>query len=85
MASQTPNFTAVNHYVPRWYQHGFIPQDAMPRRYEYLDLKPERIVHPDGTFHHRPARRHIGPDKCFEQEHLYALYSGEKASDVIEQ
>jgi hypothetical protein len=79
-----PEFTVVNHYVPRWYQHGFIPEAASPRRYHYLDLKPERVEHAGGGFHYRTARRHIGPDICFEQEHLYTLFFKEYATDVIE-
>jgi hypothetical protein len=79
-----PEFTVVNHYVPRWYQHGFIPEAANSRRYHYLDLKPERVTHPGGGFHYRTARRHIGPDICFEQEHLYTLFFKEYATDVIE-
>ncbi|MDP9910845.1 hypothetical protein J2W27_002961 [Variovorax boronicumulans] len=60
-----PEFTVVNHYVPRWYQHGFIPEAARPRRYHYLDLKPERVAHACSGFYYRTARRHIGPDICF--------------------
>lgn len=82
--SPPPDFTVVNHYVPRWYQHGFIPAAANPRRYHYLDLQPERIRHPDGGFHLRKARRHQGPDICFEQQHLYTLFFKQYATDIIE-
>jgi hypothetical protein len=78
------DFTVVNHYVPRWYQHGFIPGDARVKRYHYLDLCPERISHPGGGHHYRRADRLMGPDICFEQKHLYTLFFEKYASDVIE-
>jgi hypothetical protein len=81
MASE---FTSINHYVPQWYQHRFIPARQKERKYHYLDLLPERISRPNGTFHFRNERRLLGPINCFHQEHLYTLLFGEYATDVIE-
>ncbi|MCG7882591.1 MAG: DUF4238 domain-containing protein [Candidatus Thiodiazotropha endolucinida] len=50
----------------------------------YLDLKPDKIVHPDGSFHHRKALRRLGPKECFKDDHLYTLFFGEHATDIIE-
>lgn len=82
--SGSGGITAINHYVPRWYQYGFMPAGTNPRKYHYLDLKPERVNHPGGGFHYRTARRRLGPDTCFQQEHLYTLLFGDRASDIIE-
>lgn len=79
------DFTAINHYVPQWYQNRFIPAGLKERKYHYLDMAPERV--PDGSskgFHLRNERRHLGPISCFEQEHLYTLFFGGNATDVIE-
>lgn len=78
-------FTSVNHYVPQWYQHLFIPDDRSERRYQYLDLKPDRIPNPTGGgFHFRNERRPLGPLNCFHQEHLYTMFFGANATDAIE-
>ena len=79
------DFTTINHYVPQWYQQRFIPAALKERKYHYLDMAPERVA--DGSpkgFHLRNERRHLGPINCFEQEHLYTLFFGGNATDVIE-
>lgn len=75
------SFTVRNHYVPQWYQRRFL-QGAS--QYWYLDLKPDVIKRPDGSSTTRKALRHLGPINCFEQEHLYTLFFGEYATDVME-
>jgi hypothetical protein len=77
-------FTAVNHYVPQWYQQQFIPEAKAERKYHYLDLSPDRVPKANGGFYLRNERRLLGPVNCFEQEHLYTLMFGSHASDVIE-
>ncbi len=79
-----PELTTVNHYVPQWYQHQFIPEQQAERKYHYLDLAPERVPKPNGGFYFRHDRRHLGSASCFQQEHLYTLHFGAQASDVIE-
>ena len=78
------DFTAVNHYVPQWYQQQFIPGTQLERKYHYLDLAPERVAKTSGGFYMRHELRRLGPASCFEQEHLYTLRFGSHASDVIE-
>jgi len=78
-------FTSVNHYVPKWYQQQFIPAEWTDRRYHYLDLKPDKVPNPSGGgFHFRDERRQLGPINCFHQEHLYTMFFGINATDVIE-
>jgi len=79
------DFTTINHYVPQWYQQRFIPAGRKDRRYHYLDLKPDRINHPNGGHHYREARRILGPVNCFAEEHLYTVFFGSShATDEIE-
>lgn len=75
-------FTVRNHYVPQWYQRRFLPPGQS--KLWYLDLRPETIKRPDGTTTTRKALRHLGPVNCFQQEHLYTLYFGQHATDVLE-
>src|SRR5690349_3859163 len=79
------SFTNLNHYVPRWYQRRFLPQGVGERKLFYLDLQPEQIRRPDGSTYFRETCRRLGPDSCFAQNHLYTMFFGERASDVIEQ
>lgn len=76
--------TAVNHYVPQWYQYQFITDGSKERKYHYLDLNPERIQKSNGGYYFRNQRRFLGPVSCFQQEHLYTLMFGSHASDIIE-
>lgn len=78
------NFTVRNHYVPQWYQRRFFKLGSGKSKLWYLDLKPDIIRRPDGSTTTRRALRHLGPVNCFRQDHLYTLYFGEFATDVIE-
>lgn len=78
------SFTEVNHYVPQWYQKRFIPPGSKEQKFFYLDLAPEKVVRPDGKFHHRHELRKLGSASCFMQKHLYTRVFGTFASDVIE-
>lgn len=86
------SFTVRNHYVPQWYQRRFLPAGCGASKLWYLDLKPETIRRPngtpvrrqDGSVVTRDALRHLGPINCFQREHLYTLYFGKHATDVIE-
>lgn len=78
------SFTVRNHYVPQWYQRRFLDKAARQSKLWYLDLKPEPIRRPDGTSTTRTPLRSLGPVNCFQQEHLYTLFFGNRASDVIE-
>lgn len=86
------SFTVRNHYVPQWYQRRFFPPGLKTSKHWYLDLHPEVIRRPDGASIRRPdgtvvtrdALRHLGPVSCFQQDHLYTLYFGNYATDLIE-
>lgn len=78
------SFTEVNHYVPQWYQKRFIPAGLKEQKLFYLDLTPDKIIHPDGKFHYRAALRTLGPMNCFMEKNLYTRYFGNQTSDVIE-
>ncbi len=77
-------FTEINHYIPQWYQKRFLCQSLKEQKFYYLDLKPERSDQPGGRFHFRHDIRRLGPRNCFAQKHLYTLFFGDKAADVIE-
>jgi hypothetical protein len=71
----------AHHYVPEWYQRRFL----LPRtsKYYYLDLRPETVVQ-DGHTHQRRAIRHLGPDRCFYKNDIYALDFGGQTTDEME-
>lgn len=77
-------FTTCNHYVPQWYQRRFQPDGLKENKFFYLDLTPEKVIHPDNRYHFREECRRLGTAKCFMQDHLYTLLFGEHATDVIE-
>lgn len=76
------DFTTRNHYVPQWYQKRFMENPK--GKLLYLDLKPDKILHDNGGFHFRKSLRELGPNECFKDDHLYTLFFGEHASDLIE-
>lgn len=76
------SLTVRNHYVPQWYQKRFMENPK--GKYFYLDLNPTKVLHDNGGFHYRNALRRIGPKECFKDDHLYTLYFGRFATDVIE-
>jgi hypothetical protein len=74
--------TRDNHYVPQWYQKGFLnePKDFLL----YLDLQPNEIQLPNGDvkFDRRPFLKPVS--KCFYQTDLYTTFFGEFINDEIE-
>jgi len=71
----------VHHYVPQWYQKGFLGSGQS--RFHYLDLHPETV----GAGAHRHRRRHLlrwGPAQCFCADELYTVKFGDWLSDEIE-
>lgn len=71
-----------NHYVPQWYQHGFIEPGR--GKLKYLDLKPKLHPRPDGT--KVPGRQLFdsATSQCFHQEDLYSTVFGFHIDDEIE-
>lgn len=74
--------TRINHYVPQWYQKGFLanPTDKL----HYLDLKPELIKLPDGSLKPKKSKYHWGPKSCFCELDLYTTRFGFIINDDIE-
>lgn len=71
--------TRRNHYVPVWYQKGFVSTD--PPRLYYLDLKAEPGEHGRGA---RPAILKSAPKQCFWSQDLYTTLLFGTPNDQIE-
>ncbi|MGD9578960.1 MAG: DUF4238 domain-containing protein, partial [Syntrophorhabdus sp.] len=74
--------TRDNHYVPEWYQKGFLQNDT--DRLCYLDLSPGKKELPNGriiTFNDRHDRH---TSKCFYQTDLYTTFFGNYINDDVE-
>jgi hypothetical protein len=84
MSEPSPTFAVSHHYVPEWYQNRFIDPSVHPHKLHYLDLRPEKVMHPDGSFHYRRSVRHLGPKNCFQSDHLYSLRFGDQVTDYLE-
>jgi hypothetical protein len=76
------SITRDNHYVPIWYQRGFLEPGS--GQLAYRDLHPKQHLLPDGTS--RPGKSHFrsSPKQCFVQEDLYSTFFGTLVSDEIE-
>jgi hypothetical protein len=79
---QMSDFTH-NHYVPEWYQKRFLAGGE--GKYYYLDLRPEKIVTPNGHTYTRNSVLHWGPSSCFAQDDLYTMQWGALKNTEIEQ
>lgn len=73
-----------NHYVPVWYQKGFLPVGQENQELYYLDLYPEKFVDKRGQIHSRNAVRRLGFKHCFAEEDLYTTNFGTVPSRDIE-
>jgi Protein of unknown function (DUF4238)/SEC-C motif len=74
--------TRDNHYVPEWYQKGFIP--AGQGKLHYLDMTPDPIHLQDGrTKYHRSLFQSY-PSMCFYQTDLYSTFFGHHVNDEVE-
>jgi len=74
--------TRRNHYVPIWYQKGFLAPGCAT--YHYLDMSPEVHVLPDGQTRVATARRQEPPQRAFVQEDLYTTFFGVQPNDAVE-
>lgn len=74
-----------NHYVPVWYQKGFLCPTVPDRELHYLDLNPPTFKDGRGTIRTKRALRRQGPKKCFFQDDLYTtFFGGRRTTDVEE-
>lgn len=78
----TSQITRNNHYVPQWYQRGFLPQgQAM---LYVLDIAPESKTYPDGRKITESRPRQVSPSRAFCEQDLYTKRLGDVINDDIE-
>jgi len=77
------SITRDNHYVPIWYQRGFLEHNSS--KLAYRDLSPKIHTLPDGSFRSGRSRFESAPKQCFVQKDLYSTFFGTLVSDEIEQ
>ena len=76
-----PQITHRNHYVPAWYQKGFLVGSR--KKLQYLDLDPRREL-PDGREMVGKKLELRGPRGCFWEFDLYTRRFGDQLNDDIE-
>ena len=76
------NKTRNNHYVPRWYQQGFLSNGL--EQLHYLNLQPDRIALPDGKIKTLNECRLNSISKSFCTKDLYTTFFGKYINDEIE-
>lgn len=74
--------TRHNHYVPIWYQKGFIVGTGASLN--YLDLNPPATILPDGRAIRGRALSYRAPKSCFWSKDLYTTQFGGILNDEIE-
>lgn len=79
MANQV---TRNNHYVPVWYQRGFLGPDQS--QLHHLDTAPDQKALPDGRRVPMKALHKWGPKRCFFEFDLYTTHFGAVVNDEIE-
>jgi hypothetical protein len=74
--------TRNNHYVPQWYQRGFLA--AGQSRLFHLNLDPDRKTLPDGRQVPLTALHERSAKKCFVEYDLYTTHFGPIVNDDVE-
>lgn len=74
--------TRDNHYVPQWYQRGFLVNNA--NQLYYLDLDPDKKTLSDGREIIITHLRRKSTVQCFVQRDLYTTFFGQYINDEIE-
>ncbi|MCY1216051.1 hypothetical protein D9M68_139660 [compost metagenome] len=74
--------TRNNHYVPQWYQRGFLAPGQS--RLFHLNLNPDRKILPDGRKVSRTALHEWGTKNCFVEYDLYTTHFGSVVNDDVE-
>ena len=74
--------TRDNHYVPEWYQKGFLQNDT--DKLCYLDLTPDKKELPNGRIVVFNDRHDWHTSKCFYQTDLYTTFFGNYINDDVE-
>jgi hypothetical protein len=78
----TDQQTRNNHYVPQWYQRGFLAPGQS--RLFYLNLDPDRNTLPDGRQVSHNALNEWAPKQCFVEYDLYTTHFGPIVNDDVE-
>ena len=78
----THQVTRNNHYVPVWYQRGFLGLGQS--QLNYLDTAPEQKVLADGRTVTMKALHRWGPKNCFYEYDLYSTHFGTMVNDEVE-
>lgn len=78
----TDQQTRNNHYVPQWYQRGFLAPGQS--RLFHLNLAPDCKTLPDGRQVPRTALHEWGTKKCFVEYDLYTTHFGPIVNDEVE-
>lgn len=74
--------TRNNHYVPQWYQRGFLAPGQS--RLFHLNLNPDLNSLPDGRQVPRKALHEWGTKRCFVEYDLYTTHFGPMVNDEVE-
>ena len=77
-----PQVTRHNHYVPDWYQRGFLKTNES--QLHYLDMSPEQKVLSDGRTVTMNSLGKRGPRGCFQGYDLYSTRFGTIINDEVE-
>lgn len=80
--SMADQVTRNNHYVPQWYQRGFI--ESGQSQLHYLDMSPPHKILPDGRILPTKAVHKWGPKSCFCEYDLYSTHFGSVVNDEVE-
>ena len=74
--------TRNNHYVPCWYQEGFIERgrDTLA----YIDMQPPRKTLGDGRIIIERSKFDAPISRCFRERDLYSTFFGTSVNDEIE-
>jgi hypothetical protein len=80
--SMSLQVTRRNHYVPEWYQRGFLKTGES--RLHYLDMSPEQKVLSDGRTVTMNSLSKRGPTSCFFEHDLYSTRFGAVINDEVE-
>lgn len=74
--------TRDNHYVPQWYQRGFMPKGK--HKLHVLNLSPSTTSLPNGQTVLKPGVEELGPKRAFVERDLYTTRLGHILNDDIE-
>jgi hypothetical protein len=80
--NNAPQKARDNHYVPQWYQRGFLLNGL--NLLHYLDLNPDPKKLSDGRLIKMNDRSVRTPSQCFVQKDLYTTFFGQHINDQIE-